>query len=69
MNTFAGMGLFLLSAVLVYLAWLLLVRLGTKRRSLDRVFTEPACYGTGRAGLRPDEGMVRAPCRAPAAHG
>ena len=42
MNTLAGMSLFLISAVLIYLAWLLLRRLGTKRRSLERVFTEPA---------------------------
>jgi len=42
MNTLAGTGVFLLSAVLVYVAWLLLSRLGTNRRSLERVFTEPA---------------------------
>ncbi len=29
-------------AVLIYLAWLLLRRLGTNRRSLERLFTEPA---------------------------
>ena len=41
MNTLVEMGLLLLSAVLVYLAWLFWGRLGTNRRSLERVFTEP----------------------------
>ena len=41
MTTLAAMGLLLIPAVLVYLAWLLLSRLGTNRRSLERVFTEP----------------------------
>jgi pilus assembly protein TadC len=36
------MGLVLVSAALIYMAWLLLGRLGTNRRSLERVFTEPA---------------------------
>jgi tight adherence protein C len=42
MKALAGMGLVLVPAALIYLAWLLLGRLGTNRRSLDRVFTEPA---------------------------
>jgi tight adherence protein C len=41
MNTLAGISLFLVPAVLIGLAWLLLSRLGTNRRSLERVFTEP----------------------------
>ena len=42
MNTFAEIILFLSAAVLICLAWLLARRLGAKRRSLERVFTEPA---------------------------
>jgi tight adherence protein C len=41
MNKLAGLGLFLIPAVLIYVAWLLLGRLDTNRRSLERVFTEP----------------------------
>ncbi len=42
MNTLTGIGLLLVSAVLLSLIWLLLSRLGTKRRSLERIFAEPA---------------------------
>ncbi len=42
MITPAEIGLVLVAAALIYVTWLLLVRLGTNRRSLDRVFTEPA---------------------------
>lgn len=41
MNTLAGIGLILVSAVLIYLAWLLLARFGANRRSVERLFTEP----------------------------
>jgi tight adherence protein C len=42
MNFLAGFGILVAASVPIGLAWLLLNRLGTNRRSLDRVFTEPA---------------------------
>ena len=41
MTKLGGFSLFLVSAALTCLAWLLLGRLGAKRRSLERMFTEP----------------------------
>lgn len=40
MNTFTELTIILVLAVLIYMVWLALARLGTKRRSLERVFTE-----------------------------
>jgi tight adherence protein C len=40
MNTLTEISFILVPAVLIYMVWLLLARLGTKRRSLERVFTE-----------------------------
>ncbi len=42
MRSLAAMGLWLAPAVLMYLAYALFRRLGTNRRSLERLFTEPA---------------------------
>ena len=42
MRSLAEMSLWLVPAVLMYLAYLLFRRLGTTRRSLERLFTEPA---------------------------
>ena len=42
MQSLAATLLFLILAALVGLVWLLLGRLGTRRRSLERLFTEPA---------------------------
>ncbi len=59
MNTIATTSLFLVSAVLVYLAWLLLGRLGTNRRSLERVFTEPVDLAARPDGDTALEGLLR----------
>ncbi len=59
MNTIATTSLFLVSAVLVYLAWLLLGRLGTNRRSLERVFTEPVDLVERPDGDTALEGLLR----------
>jgi tight adherence protein C len=42
MKTLATMGVWLVPAVLICLAWFLFRRLGSNRRSLERLFTEPA---------------------------
>ena len=42
MKSLAEMSLWLVPAVLMYLAYVLFRRLGTNRRSLERLFTEPA---------------------------
>ena len=42
MRSLAAMSLWLVPAVLMYLAYVLFRRLGTSRRSLERLFTEPA---------------------------
>ena len=42
MKSLAEMSLWLVPAVLTYLAYVLFRRLGTNRRSLERLFTEPA---------------------------
>ena len=42
MRSLAAMSLWLVPAVLMYLAYVLFRRLGTNRRSLERLFTEPA---------------------------
>ena len=45
MRSLAAMSLWLVPAVLMYLAYVLFRRLGTNRRSLERLFTEPADLG------------------------
>ena len=42
MRSLAAISLWLVPAVLMYLAYVLFRRLGTNRRSLERLFTEPA---------------------------
>ena len=42
MRSLAAMSLWLVPAVLMYLAYVLFRHLGTNRRSLERLFTEPA---------------------------
>jgi len=42
MRTLTGLGLWLVPAALICAAYVLFRRLGTKRRSLERLFTEPA---------------------------
>ncbi len=59
MNILAGMGLFLVAAALVCLAWFLLGRLGANRRSWERVFTEPADLVERPDGDTALEGLLR----------